>query len=174
MTSTQVLIVGAGPTGLAAAAALAKLGVSFRIVEKNDARSTTSKALGVQSGTLACLDAAHIHSPAGGQGMNTGIQDALNLAYKIRRVVDGRLPIETLENYERERRPVTLNVVRSTDFVFKLALSKENASIAFVRRHVLPMLASSTFVLRLVVGAVSEMAIAKKEIARYFNYRHGV
>src|SRR5579863_1804830 len=54
----QALVIGAGPTGLTAAAALAKAGVSFRIVDKNAAPSSHSKALAVQSGTLECLQAA--------------------------------------------------------------------------------------------------------------------
>lgn len=50
-------------------------------------------------------DAAHIHSPAGGQGMNTGIQDAVNLAWKLAAVVKGASPA-LLETYEAERRPI--------------------------------------------------------------------
>ena len=58
MNSTQVLIVGAGPTGLAAAATLAKLGIKVRIIDKGSTRSDKSKALGVQAGTLECLEKA--------------------------------------------------------------------------------------------------------------------
>ncbi len=55
-------------------------------------------------------DAAHIHSPAGGQGMNTGIQDAQNLGWKLAAVVKGASPV-LLESYEAERRPVALGVL---------------------------------------------------------------
>ena len=55
-------------------------------------------------------DAAHIHSPAGGQGMNTGIQDAHNLGWKLAAVVKGASP-KLLDSYERERRPVALHVL---------------------------------------------------------------
>ena len=48
-------------------------------------------------------DAAHIHSPAGGQGMNTGIGDAINLAWKLKSVLDGRAPNALLDTYERKR-----------------------------------------------------------------------
>src|SRR5262249_11754934 len=48
-------------------------------------------------------DAAHIHSPAGAQGMNTGLQDAYNLAWKLALVVQGRADAYLLESYERER-----------------------------------------------------------------------
>src|SRR5690606_31048678 len=51
-------------------------------------------------------DAAHIHSPAGGQGMNTGIQDAVNLGWKLAQVVRGRAGDDLLDTYEPERLPV--------------------------------------------------------------------
>jgi len=55
-------------------------------------------------------DAAHIHSPAGGQGMNTGIQDAYNLGWKLAAVVKGASPV-LLESYEAERRPIATGVL---------------------------------------------------------------
>lgn len=55
-------------------------------------------------------DAAHVHSPAGGQGMNTGIQDAINLAWKISHVLDGA-PDDLLDSYEAERLPVAADVL---------------------------------------------------------------
>src|SRR5262249_52740666 len=57
-------------------------------------------------------DAAHIHSPAGGQGMNTGMQDALNLADKLERVLRKNAEPAILEQYEKERLPVARGVVR--------------------------------------------------------------
>ena len=57
-TRIQVLVVGAGPTGLSAASALARLGVAVRIVDRSESRSDRSKALGVQAATLECLSAA--------------------------------------------------------------------------------------------------------------------
>ncbi|WP_410567187.1 FAD-dependent oxidoreductase [Amycolatopsis sp. cmx-4-61] len=56
-------------------------------------------------------DAAHIHSPAGGQGMNTGIQDAHNLAWKFAAVVNDGAPPALLDTYEAERRPVAAHVL---------------------------------------------------------------
>ncbi|MFI7000544.1 FAD-dependent oxidoreductase [Nocardia sp. NPDC050175] len=56
-------------------------------------------------------DAAHIHSPAGGQGMNTGIQDAHNLAWKFAAVVNDGAPRTLLDSYEAERRPVAAHVL---------------------------------------------------------------
>jgi hypothetical protein len=59
-------------------------------------------------------DAAHIHPPTGGQGMNTGIQDAYNLAWKLALVLAGAAPESLLDSYEAERRPVGAEVVART------------------------------------------------------------
>jgi hypothetical protein len=59
-------------------------------------------------------DAAHIHPPTGGQGMNTGIQDAYNLAWKMALVLRGVAPEDLLDSYEAERRPIGAEVVRRT------------------------------------------------------------
>jgi 2-polyprenyl-6-methoxyphenol hydroxylase-like FAD-dependent oxidoreductase len=60
-------------------------------------------------------DAAHIHSPAGGQGMNTGMQDAFNLAWKLAAVVDAAAGAALLDSYEAERAPVADQVIAFTD-----------------------------------------------------------
>ena len=60
-------------------------------------------------------DAAHIHSPAGGQGMNTGMQDAFNLAWKLAAVVDGAAGAALLDSYQAERAPVADQVIAFTD-----------------------------------------------------------
>ncbi|BBZ37255.1 FAD-dependent monooxygenase [Mycobacterium conspicuum] len=60
-------------------------------------------------------DAAHIHSPAGGQGMNTGMQDAFNLAWKLAMVIDGQAGQTLLDSYEAERIPVADSVIAFTD-----------------------------------------------------------
>jgi hypothetical protein len=64
--------------------------------------------------TLLAGDAAHVHSPVGGLGMNTGIQDAYNLGWKLALVARGRAPQSLLETYERERRAVAEDVVKVT------------------------------------------------------------
>ncbi|MFH8930297.1 FAD-dependent monooxygenase [Streptomyces pristinaespiralis] len=68
-------------------------------------------------------DAAHIHSPAGAQGMNTGIQDALNLGWKLAMVCRGTAPAALLDTYDAERAPVGRDVLRFTDLAFKIATS---------------------------------------------------
>ncbi|MEU6278450.1 FAD-dependent oxidoreductase [Streptomyces populi] len=56
-------------------------------------------------------DAAHIHSPAGGQGLNTSVQDAYNLGWKLAAVLGGEAPASLLDTYEEERRPVAADVL---------------------------------------------------------------
>ena len=63
-------------------------------------------------------DAGHVHSPVGGQGMNTGLQDAHNLAMLLADVAQGRIGAQALDRYERERRPVALTLVNVTDRAF--------------------------------------------------------
>jgi 2-polyprenyl-6-methoxyphenol hydroxylase-like FAD-dependent oxidoreductase len=66
-------------------------------------------------------DAAHIHSPAGGQGMNTGIGDAINLAWKLAAVITGQAPDALLDSYEAERIGFARRLVATTDRVFTFA-----------------------------------------------------
>ncbi len=68
-------------------------------------------------------DAAHIHSPVGGQGMNTGLQDAYNLAWKLALVVTGKADSRLLESYNAERLPVARQLLATTDRAFKLVVS---------------------------------------------------
>jgi 2-polyprenyl-6-methoxyphenol hydroxylase-like FAD-dependent oxidoreductase len=64
-------------------------------------------------------DAAHIHSPAGGQGMNTGMQDAFNLAWKLAAVIDGKAGDTLLNSYQAERLPIADGVIAFTDRLTK-------------------------------------------------------
>jgi len=68
-------------------------------------------------------DAAHVHSPLGGQGMNTGIGDAMNLGWKLAAAVRGSAPPWLLDSYEAERHPVGASVLRLTDAFNQLVLS---------------------------------------------------
>ncbi len=69
-------------------------------------------------------DAAHIHSPAGGQGMNTGIGDAINLAWKLATVVRGEAPDALLDSYESERIGFARRLVATTDRIFTFATAE--------------------------------------------------
>lgn len=73
-------------------------------------------------------DAAHIHSPAGGQGMNTGIQDAYNLGWKLAAVAKGAAPA-LLDSYEAERRPVAAGVLALSNAILRRALEEKGISI---------------------------------------------
>ncbi|MEU5315662.1 FAD-dependent monooxygenase [Streptomyces sp. NPDC021056] len=72
-------------------------------------------------------DAAHIHSPAGGQGMNTGLQDAANLSWKLAAAVQGWAPDGLLDTYEAERHPVGKAVLRSSGGLVRLARAQSPA-----------------------------------------------
>ena len=87
-------------------------------------------------------DAAHIHSPAGGQGMNTGIGDAINLAWKLAAVLDDRAPDPLLDSYEAERIGFARRLVATTDRVFSFATA--DGRIADVlRTRIAPVLIPS-------------------------------
>ena len=86
-------------------------------------------------------DAAHVHSPAGAQGMNTGIQDAWNLGWKLALVLAGQADPTLLDTYGDERQPIGRQVVRLTDRAFTIATSTSR-SIRFARTRVVPRLAA--------------------------------
>ncbi|WP_018335569.1 FAD-dependent oxidoreductase [Actinomycetospora chiangmaiensis] len=76
-------------------------------------------------------DAAHVHPPTGGQGLNLGLQDAVNLGWKLAAVVDGWAPAGLLDSYEAERRPVAEAVVVSCRAM--VALLREDPQTAALR-----------------------------------------
>jgi hypothetical protein len=82
-------------------------------------------------------DAAHIHSPVGGQGMNTGIGDAFNLAWKLADVINGRAHVSLLDTYDPERRAFAERLVATTDRLFTLA-SRDGALARWVRTRAMP------------------------------------
>lgn len=89
-------------------------------------------------------DAAHIHSPAGGQGMNTGIGDAINLAWKLKAVLAGEAQDALLDTYEVERRAFARKLVATTDKAFSLATA-EGALADFVRTRLAPVILPLVF-----------------------------
>jgi 2-polyprenyl-6-methoxyphenol hydroxylase-like FAD-dependent oxidoreductase len=86
-------------------------------------------------------DAAHIHSPVGAQGMNTGLQDAYNLAWKLAMVVGGRADKSLLDSYEAERLPVAQRLLHTTDRAFRLVVS-DNWLAGLWRTQILARLAA--------------------------------
>ncbi|RKP52068.1 FAD-dependent monooxygenase [Trinickia fusca] len=86
-------------------------------------------------------DAAHVHSPAGAQGMNTGIQEAFNLGWKLARAIAGHAPDQLLDSYQLERHPIERDVLRQTAFITQLA-EAERGPLKLLREHAMPMLAA--------------------------------
>jgi 2-polyprenyl-6-methoxyphenol hydroxylase-like FAD-dependent oxidoreductase len=107
-------------------------------------------------------DAAHIHSPAGGQGMNTGLQDAYNLAWKLALVFARRADSALLDTYEMERRPVAQRLLRTTDRAFMLVVSDSWLAGVF-RTRVLARIAAFAMtrerVRRLAFRTISQIGI---------------
>jgi len=89
-------------------------------------------------------DAAHIHSPAGGQGMNTGIGDAINLAWKLAAVLGGRADDRLLDSYEAERIAFARRLVATTDRVFTFATA-EGRVADILRTRIAPVLLPGVF-----------------------------
>jgi hypothetical protein len=86
-------------------------------------------------------DAAHVHSPAGGQGMNTGLQDAYNLAWKLALVVKGQAHAALLDTYEQERLPVAQRLLSTTDRIFTLLVSDSWVAGVFRTRVIAKVMA---------------------------------
>jgi hypothetical protein len=95
-------------------------------------------------------DAAHVHSPAGGQGMNTGIGDAVNLAWKlaaalgVRGTLSARAIAQLLDTYESERQAFARRLVASTDRGFTLATA-EGTLAHLARTHLVPLVVPALF-----------------------------
>lgn len=85
-------------------------------------------------------DAAHVHPPTGGQGMNTGIQDAYNLGWKLGRVLEGRADISLLDTYTAERRPVAAGVLEKSTDILDVVMSDNPIVATLIQRVVLPIL----------------------------------
>jgi 2-polyprenyl-6-methoxyphenol hydroxylase-like FAD-dependent oxidoreductase len=107
-------------------------------------------------------DAAHIHSPVGGQGMNTGIGDAVNLAWKLAAVVRGRAAPAILDTYEPERIAFARRLVATTDQAFT-GVTSSSALARALRLHIVPRLLPPLSVLqpvrRFLFRTVSQTAI---------------
>jgi len=112
-------------------------------------------------------DAAHIHSPAGGQGMNTGIGDAFNLAWKLAAVLAGRASDKLLDSYEAERIGFARRLVATTDRIFSF-VTAEGRIAEILRTRIapflLPKVASVDAVREFMFRTVSQITL---------NYRDG-
>lgn len=124
-------------------------------------------------------DAAHIHSPVGAQGMNTGLQDAFNLAWKLAFVLQGKAKTSLLSTYQEERLPFARQLVKTTDNAFSVTVSK-NSAIKFMRMYVAPRILAGVlkikFIERLIFKTISQIgmsyansAISQSEAAGKFS-----
>jgi hypothetical protein len=102
-------------------------------------------------------DAAHIHSPVGAQGMNTGLQDAYNLAWKLALVIQGKAKTLLLDTYSSERAGIAKNVIRSTDKVFNLVTS-QNFFIKAFRIYAVP----------LIMKLILPLLVKQKDLRHFF------
>ena len=89
---------------------------------------------------LLAGDAAHVHAPDGGQGLNTGVQDAVNLGWKLAQVVDGTSQEGLLDSYHVERHPVGARVLRTT--MALVALSRQDERTKALRETIAELLES--------------------------------
>jgi 2-polyprenyl-6-methoxyphenol hydroxylase-like FAD-dependent oxidoreductase len=102
-------------------------------------------------------DAAHVHSPVGGQGMNTGIQDAANLSWKLDAVLGGA-PARVLDTYQTERRPIGRLVVRQSGLLARMIVLRSPVARA-VRTALVPRLLAIPAIRRTVTGRFSGVGL---------------
>jgi 2-polyprenyl-6-methoxyphenol hydroxylase-like FAD-dependent oxidoreductase len=103
-------------------------------------------------------DAAHVHSPAGAQGMNTGIQEAFNLGWKIARMLSGGASDRLLDSYHAERHPIERDVLRQSSMLTQMA-EAEHGPMKLMRDHVMPALAAIGPLRDAMRRTVSELSI---------------
>jgi 2-polyprenyl-6-methoxyphenol hydroxylase-like FAD-dependent oxidoreductase len=95
-----------------------------------------------QGRVLIAGDAAHVHSPAGGQGMNTGLHDAFNLGWKLALVAGGRAPVALLDTYPQERGPIAADVMAVTHRLVR-TFTTSSPSRRWLRDRLLPAVGTS-------------------------------
>jgi 2-polyprenyl-6-methoxyphenol hydroxylase-like FAD-dependent oxidoreductase len=110
-------------------------------------------------------DAAHVHSPLGGQGMNTGIGDAMNLGWKLAEDVHGTAPGWLLDSYEAERHPVGAEVLQLTDAFNQIVLGRSWAARA-VRTIAVGTVTRVPFGRRFLAGRLSQIGIRYPRTSR--------
>lgn len=102
-------------------------------------------------------DAAHVNSPIGGQGMNTGVQDAFNLGWKLAAATNGWAPTWLLDTYQAERHPVGAAVLAATDHLTRLVLTGSKAWLA-INRQIMAALLHTGPGRRRILGTLSGLA----------------
>lgn len=121
-------------------------------------------------------DAAHLHSPAGGQGMNTGLGDAVNLGWKLAGAVNGWSDPAILDTYNEERRPFGVQLVHTTDRVFTMMVSRRRFP-RVVRTRLLPLVMATVLKVkrlrRLMFRTISQTRIDYRDSALSDGSRSG-
>ncbi|WAZ24669.1 FAD-dependent monooxygenase [Streptomyces cinnabarinus] len=110
-----------------------------------------------QGRMLIAGDAAHVHSPLGGQGLNLGIQDAMNLGWKLGAVVGGRASDDLLDTFELERRRVSQGVIKVTDIATRM-MTSDRLPARIARRTVMSVASRIPATHRTAVGHLSGIA----------------
>jgi 2-polyprenyl-6-methoxyphenol hydroxylase-like FAD-dependent oxidoreductase len=113
-------------------------------------------------------DSAHIHSPAGAQGMNTGMQDMINLCWKLAMVVKGQAKPELLETYSKERLPVIRNILKRTEGL-NYAMGSESTLFRSVFNYVAPWLVSMENIQQNATEHMSQLALNYRESPLWFQ-----
>jgi 2-polyprenyl-6-methoxyphenol hydroxylase-like FAD-dependent oxidoreductase len=136
------------------------LSATFRDLQWRSRFRINSRALGqLRHGSVFFAgDAAHIHSPAGGQGMNTGMQDAINLGWKLALVYRGVAGDALLDTYDAERLPVIRQLVSTTERATDL-FNSDSHFVHTLLRHVLPVALHIDAVRRKGAAIVSELGV---------------
>jgi len=117
-------------------------------------------------------DSAHIHSPAGAQGMNTGIQDMINLCWKLARVVTQKAPEALLDTYESDRLPVMRNVLQRTD-ALTTTIGSENKVARMLFNHLGPFVGGADFVQENATANMSQIAVSYRDSELSERHRGG-
>ena len=115
----------------------------------------------VHGRVLVAGDAAHVHSPAGGQGMNTGMQDAANLAWKIALIERGAADHALLDTYQAERHPVGEAVLKQSGAMLRMGML--TGPKRFARNHLMPVAMSLPVVRRRLIEFLTEEAVSYRE-----------
>ncbi len=121
-------------------------------------------------------DAAHIHSPVGAQGMNSGMQDSYNLAWKLALFIRGKATDDFLDSYEKVRRPIALTNIWYTDLAYSL-ITSGSLFAKFLRLYLFPfvlpfvkrLLERKTSIQTYFFKAVSGIGTNKKGISKYLR-----
>ena len=117
-------------------------------------------------------DSAHIHSPSGAQGMNTGMQDMINLSWKLALVQGGQAPASLLDTYEQDRLPVMRNVLSETESLTQL-IGSENPVLRGVFDHIGPYVANTDLVQKGDSARLSQVAFGYRDSPLSANSAHG-